>query len=283
MVEWIEARSLLNATGNFNLYRGCTHGCIYCDSRSTCYRNGDFETIKVKADAAKLLQGELERKKEKRLLRTGGMSDPYVHLEEKLGTMRTVLKVIHTAGFGISVLTKSALVSRDLDLYKKIDERYKAIVQMTITTTSDTLASQIEPRVSPPSERLAVLKAYSDQGITTGIWMTPLLPFLTDTKENIIAIVKAAQAAGVTFIRHFGIGTTMREGSREYFYQQLDTLFPHLKSKYQKTYGNRYICASLSEKELSMVFETACKHAGILYKPEEIDALFKKNIQLKLF
>ncbi|MFW5894917.1 MAG: radical SAM protein, partial [Bacillota bacterium] len=269
----------------FNLIRGCTHGCIYCDSRSACYDIGPFEDIAIKKNAIGIMTIELARMKTKKILRTGGMSDPYVHAEKDLGLMKKALKAIHDHAQGISVLTKSAMILRDLDLYKAINQKTKAIVQLTVTTPDDSLARIIEPRVTLPSKRFETLKAFSDQGITTGIWMTPLLPFITDTPGGIRRIVEKAKKAGVTFIRVFGMGTTMREGSREYFYQALDRHFPTLKERYIKTFGNQYICDSQRAPLLWKVFRESCEAHGILYQHEAIDALFNldHDTQLSLF
>lgn len=281
----IEAKSILLPNKTFNLYKGCSHGCIYCDSRSACYQIEDFDTVKVKKDAVVILSKELASKKVKSILKTGGMSDPYVHLEKQLEVTKKSLELIHHYGFGINVLTKSDMILRDIELYKKINDRYKAIVQMTITTMDDDLASKIEPNVTPPSSRMKALKKFSDLGITTGIWMTPLLPFISDTKENIESIVWAAKQANVTFILVFGFGTTMREGSRDYFYQKLDEKFPDYRKLYEKTYKNQYICDSLKSDELKTLFEKLCRDNGILYKHEDIEkaCAFEPYIQQSLF
>jgi DNA repair photolyase len=281
----IEAKSILLPNKTFNLYKGCSHGCIYCDSRSDCYEIEDFDMVKVKKNAVYILNQELASKKEKSMLRTGGMSDPYVHLERTLKVTESCLKVIYQHGFGINVLTKSDLILRDLELYKNINNRYKAIVQMTITTTDDKLASKIEPHVTLPSKRFEALKKFSDEGITTGIWMTPLLPFICDTKENIKSIVYKAKEAGVTFILVFGFGTTLRSGSRDYFYDALDKLFLNYRTLYEKTYKNQYICDSPYAKELKTYFEALCDEVGIIYDHEAINDLCSYNpyTQQRLF
>ncbi|MFU8786794.1 MAG: SPL family radical SAM protein [Candidatus Izemoplasmataceae bacterium] len=276
-MRYIEAKSIIQSNHNFNLYRGCTHGCIYCDSRSTCYQVGDFDNIAVKKDALIIMENQLKRKRKKTLLTTGAMSDPYVHIEKDILLMRGALSLVKKYGFGISVLTKSNLVLRDLDLYKEINFNHKAIVQLTITTTNDELAKKIEPHVTLPSKRYEALKIFSSHGITTGIWMTPILPFITDNEENIIETVKKAAQAKVTFIVSFGIGTTMREGSRDYFYNQLDQFFPGLKDQYIKTFKDKYICDSPNAKRLQKVFEDTCDAYGILHKHDTIWKLFKAS------
>ncbi len=279
-MRYIEAKTIIQSNHNFNLYRGCTHGCIYCDARSDCYQVGDFENVAVKKDALSILASELSKKRKKSILTTGAMSDPYVHIEKQLLLMKETLNLVYKYGFGISVLTKSTLILRDLEMYKKINEAHKAIVQLTITTADDALAKIIEPHVALPSERFDALKQFSDAKITTGIWMTPILPFINDTIDNIKRIVENASASGVSFIVSFGMGTTIRAGSREYFYEQLDKSFPTLKNKYIHTFKDKYICDSPNAKTLTKVFESLCEHFGILYKQKDINALIQqKTIQ----
>lgn len=273
----IQAKSIIQPSGNFNLLRGCTHGCIYCDSRSACYDVGPFEDIAVKEGAIETLNRELASMRTKKVLRTGGMSDPYVHAEKDLELMKRALKAIEGHNQGISVLTKSAMILRDIDRYDAINRKTKAIVQLTITTPHDTIARIIEPHVTLPSKRFETLKAFSERGITTGLWMTPLLPFITDKPEDARLIVRKAKAAGVAFIRVFGMGTTMREGSREHFYKALDEHFPGLKERYKRTYGNQYICDSPLSQELWDAFEDACEEHGILFREEDIESLFRFN------
>lgn len=225
------------------------------------------------------MEAELKRKRKKAILTTGSMSDPYLHLESELHVTEQALALIAKYGFGISVLTKNAMIERDLDWYRKINQNYKALVQMTITTTDDEIAKKIEPNVSLPSERLSTLRRFSEAGITTGIWMTPILPFITDTEANIVSIVESAKAAGVKYIVQFGFATTMREGSREHFYSELDKHFPGLRKQYEMTFRNQYICPSPKASQLQNVFQQACLEAGILFKPQDIHNLFQSNIQ----
>lgn len=282
---YIDAKSIIQANNNFNLTKGCMHGCIYCDSRSTCYQNGLFDQIKIKADAIKIMDKELSKRREKAILTSGGMNDPYISMAESLELTRNALKTIYKHGFGVSILTKSTNVLRDLELIKDINHRYKAIVQMTVTTFDDDMAKKIEPNVSLPSERFECLKQFSKAGINTGLWMTPILPFITDTEENIKGIVKRAHEAGVKFIVMYGIGTTMREGSREYFYNRLEKLFPGLKTKYMFTYKDEYICDSPDAPHLHDLFEEECDKYGIIYESSEIEKYMmnKPYEQLSLF
>lgn len=271
---------------NFNVYRGCDHGCIYCDARSTVYQiDGLFSDVIVKGNAPELMEAYLKRKRSKTVLVTGGMSDPYNHVEKKEEVFLQVLKVIKRYGFGIYLLTKSSLVERDLELIKTIHYQYKAVVAMTLTTTDDQLASKIEPHVSLPSERLNTLKLYAHHGIMTGVWFCPVLPFLCDTISNVQAVVRAAAAAGVSFIVNFGMGTTMRDGSREYFYDALDRLYPGMKEQYQKQYHRQYVCDSPRAKELYQAFKEECEQHHVVYDWNEIQALIREpNVkQLSLF
>ena len=280
------AKTLIQAkTNNFNLYRGCTHGCIYCDSRSECYQiDGDFEDVIVKENACELAKIELSKKRKKIVIHTGSMSDPYVHLEKELKLMRCILEVVYEYGHGIGFITKSALALRDLDLFQAINKKSKVIACYTLTTVNDKVAKMIEPYVSLPSERLQALKAFRESNITTGVWMTPLLPGITATKENIKRIVEACASVGVTFIVAFGMGTTMRAGSRDYFYQKLDELYPGLKERYQSYYGNQYICDPPNHEELWEVFRSECMKYRILINQEEIWRLYKlDNDERSLF
>lgn len=282
---YIDANSIIQGNNNFNLTKGCIHGCIYCDSRSTCYQNGLFDQIKIKSDAIKIMNKELSKKRKKAILTTGAMNDPYISIPESLELTRNALKTIYQHGFGLSILTKSANMLRDLQLIKDINHRYKAIVQMTVTTYDDDIAKKIEPNVTRPSERFACLKQFSKAGLKTGIWMTPLLPYITDTEDNIKGIIKRAHNVGVKFIIMYGIGTTMREGSREYFYNRLEKLYPGLKTKYIYTYKDEYICDSPNAAYLQKVFEETCEQYDILYKSEDIEKyIFNKPYeQLSLF
>jgi DNA repair photolyase len=273
----IYAKRIVQANNNFNLYKGCSHGCIYCDSRSLCYQIDAFDEVSFKKDAILLMNEELRHKRQKAILTTGGMSDPYVHLEEDMKLTKQALEVIYTHGFGVALLTKSTMVLRDIELIEKINQKNKAIVQMTLTTLDDQLASLIEPNVSLPTERLLALQSFSNRGITTGVWLAPVLPFITDSKENIIQIIKACKQVGVSFIIQYGMGTTMRDGSREYFYKGLSKHFPHLLSRYQNIYKTHYVCPSPHHLELMEVFEKTCEAEGILYKSEDIKNIFTSN------
>jgi DNA repair photolyase len=281
----IEAKSLIGSNYNFNLYRGCSHGCIYCDSRSLCYQIGDFNDIMVKTNAISLLDQELTRKRNKVLLTTGSMSDPYLPLEKDLKLMRGCLEVINKHGFGIGILTKSDLILRDSDLLKVINDKAKVIVDMTITTYDDKLCKVLEPNVAPTSRRFEVLKEYAKMGIEVGIWLGPILPFINDDINNLVNILGEAHKIGVSHIIVFAFGLTLREGNREYFYQELDKCFPQLKARYIKTFGNSYECLSPNHKQLWEVFKQKCDEYNISY---DINKFFchklpSKFSQLTLF
>lgn len=262
----VEVKGILSAQNGINIYRGCTHGCIYCDSRSRCYQiNHDFEDIEVKTNAPKLLEEAMQRKRKKCMIGTGAMSDPYIHLEEKLGNTRKCLELIKAYGFGLSIQTKSARILRDLDLLKKINEKTKCVVQMTLTTYDEDLCKIIEPNVSTTKERYEVLKVMRDNGIPTVVWLSPILPFINDTEENIRGILNYCVEAKVHGIICFGMGLTLREGNREYFYKKLDKHFPGMKDKYIVNYGNSYEVASANNEKLMNMVKEVCASNHILF------------------
>ena len=276
-MHFVDAKGILSARNGMNIYRGCTHGCIYCDSRSRCYGfTHPFEDIEVKRNAPALLEQKLRSKRKKCMIGTGAMCDPYLHCEEELRLTRACLEIIARYGFGVSVLTKSDRILRDLDLLGSIQEKSKAVAQMTLTTWDDRLCRIIEPEVCVTSRRLEVLRTMKEAGIPTVVWMTPLLPFINDTKENLEGILEGCLEAGVKGILCFGMGLTLREGNREYFYQALDRHFPGLRREYQRRYGNAYELPSPRHRELQQIFEDTCAKAGILYRPEDIFAYLRE-------
>ena len=281
-------KSILSAHNGMNIYRGCSHGCIYCDSRSKCYQiNHLFEDIEVKENATILLEQALIRKKTKCMIGTGSMTDPYIHLEKKLENTRKCLELIYKYGFGLSIQTKSNLILRDIELLKKINERTKCVVSITMTTYDDELVKLIEPNVSSTKERFEVLKILRDNNIPTIIWLTPILPFINDNLENIKGIIEYAKEANVYGIICFNMGLTLREGNREYFYKELDKKFPGLKEKYIKKYGNSYEVISPKNYELMNYFYNECKKNNIETDYNKIfkymNTLETKKEQLSLF
>ena len=272
-MHFVDAKGILTGgKGHFgmNIYRGCSHGCIYCDSRSKCYQfTHAFEDIEVKRNAPELLEQALKSKRQKAMIGTGSMSDPYMHCEEQLGLTRRCLEVIRKYGFGAAVQTKSDRILRDLDLLDEINRKARCVVQITLTTYDDALCRIIEPNVCTTKRRIEVLQAMRKRGIPTVVWLTPILPFINDTKENIQAILDACAQAQVKGIICFDMGLTLREGDREYYYAALDKFFPGLKEKYIRTYGNAYEVPSPDSRELMNLFRSFCRENGILYRPEE--------------
>lgn len=270
-MHFVTAKGILSSKNGMNLYRGCSHGCIYCDSRSKCYHmEHAFEDIEVKENAVDLLTHALTHKRRKCMIGTGSMTDPYIPLEMELRNVRKALQVIYELGFGFTVITKSDLILRDLDLLQKINKRTKCVVQMSLTTYDEDLCRKIEPNVSTTKERFAVLKKLRDAGIPSVVWMSPILPFINDTKENISGILEMCAEAEVYGVVCFGMGLTLREGNREYFYEQLDRLFPSLKERYIQTYGNEYIVESPSCRPLMKLFHQKCQEAGLVHNNEQI-------------
>ena len=270
-MHYVKARGILSARNGMNLYRGCQHGCIYCDSRSKCYQmDHDFEDIAVKENALELLEAALKSKRKPCMIGTGSMTDPYMPLERELGMTRRSLELIDRYGFGAAVLTKSDLVLRDLDLLRRINGKTKAVVQMTLTTADEGLCRIIEPNVCTTKDRVAALKEFQRAGIPTVVWFSPILPFLNDTEENVRDIVSLCREAGVKGIIHFGTGVTLREGDREYFYTKLNQHFPGLKEQYIHTYGNAYEVLSPRNRELTALFQNLCEQYGIWHDNNQI-------------
>lgn len=271
---------------NMNLYQGCCHGCIYCDSRSTCYGIDNFDVVRVKKDSSILLSKTLLTKKKKGVIGIGAMSDTYNPFEKDLEVTRTALKIIKDTGFGVCIDTKSPLIVRDIDLLQEITKKHSAIVKMTITCDDDALSKKIEPHVAVSSKRFDALKQLSEANIYCGILLMPLLPFINDTEENIIGIVEKAHQAGAKFIYPM-FGLTMREGQREHLYKMLDQEFPGLSAKYNATYHNQYVCNSIHLRRLRAVFKQECKKYDILYSMPAIIKAYKKeepkSEQLRLF
>jgi len=272
-MHYVKAKGILSPDNGMNLYRGCSHGCIYCDSRSKCYQmNHAFEDIEVKENALELLEKALLSKKKRCMIGTGAMSDPYLPLEEKLRFTRGALELIEKHGFGVAIQTKSTRILRDLDILQRINENSRAVVQMTLTTHDDGLCRRLEPNVSTTSERVAALKQFRDAGIPTVVWLCPILPYINDTKENIEGILQSCIEANVKGILCFNMGLTLREGNREYFYAQLDRHFPGMKERYIRSYGNAYEINSPRNAELMRLYHRTCEKAGIMHDIHEIFA-----------
>lgn len=265
-MHFVNAKGILSAQNGMNIYRGCTHGCIYCDSRSICYGfTHDFEDIEVKQNAPELLEKALKSKRKQCMIGTGAMCDPYMHCEDKLRLTRKCLEIIDRHGFGVTIQTKSTRILHDLDLIKSINAQSKAVVQITMTTYNEKLCRILEPNVSTTKERYEALKIFRENGIPTVVWLSPILPFINDTKENIEGILNYCVRAGVKGIICFGMGVTLREGDREYFYNALDRHFPGMKERYIRKYGKSYELTSPNNHELMKIFTDTCQKHGIIY------------------
>ena len=270
-MHYINSKSILSTKNGMNLYRGCSHGCIYCDSRSKVYNmDHEFEDIAVKENGISLLKKALKKKNKNVMIGTGSMSDPYMPLEEKLKYTRKTLEIIYNHGHGFTCITKSDLILRDLDLLKKINEKTKAVVQMTLTTADDELCRIIEPNVCTTKERVEVLKKLNEANIPTIVWLCPILPYINDSEENINQILDYCIDANVKGILCFGMGLTLREGNREYFYKKLDEHFPGLKEKYRRTYKNSYGLKSPNNRKLMKIFKERTDEHNIMNNIDEI-------------
>ena len=269
-MHFVEAKGILSSNNGMNIYRGCTHGCIYCDSRSRCYGfTHEFEDIEVKINAPQLLERALKSKRKRCMIGTGAMCDPYLHIEESLKLTRKCLELIDQYEYGVAVQTKSTRVLRDMDLLKSINDKTKAVVQMTMTTYDETLCKILEPNVSTTKERFKALLQFKEAGIPSIVWLTPILPFINDTEENIRGILEYCVKAGVKGIICFGMGVTLRDGDREYFYKALDKHFPGVKNKYIRTYGNAYDILSPNNEKLLEIFKEVCVKNGMMYQIKE--------------
>lgn len=283
MTRFIQAKSILSPLKkgsdtyfgiryNMNLYRGCQHGCIYCDSRSKCYGIDDFTNIQVKQNSLELLEKELRSKREKGTIGFGSMNDPYMPVEKELMLSRKALEVIVRHKFPVHLITKSNLVCRDIDLLQEISKTYAA-VSVTITTSNDVMSRQIEPGAPLSSQRFETIRSLSQAGIYCGVTLMPVLPYITDTPENIEQIVRRAKDAGAGYIIG-SMGMTLREGQREYYYDQLDKKFPGMKENYMVRYGHDYSCNVPDHKSLWKLFQETCRKEGIpiamkFYAPQE--------------
>ena len=269
-MHFVDAKAALTTRNGLNIYRGCAHGCVYCDSRSACYRfTHSFEDIEVKQNVPELLEALLQKKRKKIVISTGSMSDPYQPCEKELRLTRRFLEIVDQYGFGASVITKSDLVLRDIDLFERINRKAKSVLQMTLTIADKSLSRILEPNVCPSARRYEVLKAFQARGIPTVVWMTPILPFLTDTEENIRTILDWCFDAGVKGIVCFGAGVTLRSGDREYYYRALDRHFPGLSEEYRRRYGDAYEVNSPDNAKLMDLFHAECEKHGVLHDPDD--------------
>ena len=290
-MHFVDAKGILTRKNGYygmNIYRGCSHGCIYCDSRSKCYQfTHPFEDIEVKQNAPELLEKALRSKKKKCMIGTGAMSDPYMHCEEKLRLTRRCLEIIQKYGFGAAIQTKSDRVLQDIDLLDEINRSAKCVVQITLTTYDDYLCSILEPNVCNTKRRIEVLEKMQKRGIPTIVWLTPILPFINDNEDNVTSIMRECARTGVKGVIDFGMGLTLREGDREYYYAALDKHFPGLKQRYIRTYRNSYELPSPNAKELTAIYKRICKENGIMSTTDEcfqyIGKFPEKQSQISIF
>jgi DNA repair photolyase len=293
-MEYIPAKTIVTRTKdhkwfgvdyNMNIYRGCSHGCIYCDSRSLCYGIENFEQIRAKQDALRIIRDDLLKKRKRGVVATGAMSDPYNPCEKELKLTRNALELLNAYRFGAALATKSALVIRDTNILRDIQNHSPVLVKMTITTADDNLCEIVEPGAPLSSERFEAVKTLSGSGIYTGILMMPILPFIEDTEENIKSIVRRAGECGARFV-YPALGMTLRAGNREYYYEKLDQYFPGIKEKYAAKYDERYNCASPHAKRLRTVFTKECARFELRHEMKDIIIDYKRGYtakQLDLF
>ena len=290
-MHFVDAKGILTGNSGYygmNIYRGCTHGCIYCDSRSKCYQfTHPFEDIEVKQNAPELLEKALRSKRKKCMIGTGAMSDPYMHCEEELRLTRKCLRIINKYGFGAAIQTKSDRILQDIDLLDDINRSAKCVVQITLTTYDDELCRILEPNVCNTKRRIEVLEKMQERDIPTIVWLTPVLPFINDTAENVTAIMNECVRAGVKGIIDFGMGLTLREGDREYYYAALDKYFPGMIQRYIRRYGNSYELPSPAAKDLMAIVQRTCKKNGIMSTPDEcfryMRELPEKQTQISIY
>lgn len=270
---------------NMNIYRGCNHGCIYCDSRSECYHIDSFGRVRAKEHALEIIRNDLRRKVKTGVVATGSMSDPYNPAERELKLTRYALELLNAYEFGVGIATKSDLVLRDMDVLCDIKEHSPVLVKVTITTADDEQAKIVEPNAPVSSKRFEILRQMAGHGLYAGVLLMPVLPFLEDSEENVLAVVERAADCGARFI-YPAFGMTLRRGNREWYYDRLDEHYPGLSTQYQKRYGDSYVCTSPRAKQLWEAFRRACDQKGLLYDMQEIIRSYKMgygDMQLKFF
>lgn len=282
------AKSILSTKNEMNIYKGCTHGCIYCDSRNKNYHIEDFTDVEVKENAPELLEAVLKRKKDKIMVSMGTLSDPYVHCEQELGLTKECLEIIAKYDHGVTLLTKSDLVLRDIEILKQINQKAKCVVGMTITTFDDNLCKIIEPGVCPTSRRVAVLKELAEAGIPTIVWITPLLPFINDTEENIKKILELVLEVKAKGIIYYGPGMTLREGTKEYYFEALDKHYPLLRRRYQRDFkGKSEIYQNSNVFKFDYIIKDFCEKNDIMYDPDDVfyftSNMDRNTVQLSIF
>ena len=291
-MEYVKAKTIVNRTRDnwwfgtdygMNIYRGCSFGCIYCDSRSDCYGVENFDRVRAKEDALRIIRDDLRKKTKRGVIHTGSMSDPYTTAEKPLKLMRNALELINAFHFGVCIATKSPLVVRDIDILQDIQTHSPVIVSLSITALEDHLSGKIELNAPPSSERFQALKALADAGIYCGILLMPVIPYMTDSEENILGIVRKAAQCGAKYV-HTSMGMSLRDGQREHFYEKIG---PQLEKIYQERYNKRYQCQVPESRKLWNAFKMECDRLGLLYKMEDITKDYQENgfkmNQLSLF
>ncbi|MHC1683827.1 MAG: radical SAM protein [Clostridiaceae bacterium] len=289
-MEYISAKTIISGyrsnnnwfgtNYNMNIYKGCCHGCIYCDARSECYQIKDFDTVRAKENSIELINNELRGKRKKGVVGTGAMSDPYNPFEAKYKLTRSALEAINKFNFGAAIITKSNLITRDIDVLKEIKSHSPVLIKITITTADDDLCRKVEPNVSVSSKRFEAIRKLSSNGIFTGILLMPVLPFIEDNNENIFEIIRLAKENGANFI-YPAFGVTLRQNQRDHFFSKLDETFPEVTQRYIKEYGFSYECRSKRAKELWGIFKSECDKAKILYRMGDIIEGYKKQYEVK--
>lgn len=272
LIQEINAKSIISRSKHpsswfgveygMNIYRGCQHGCIYCDSRSECYHVEHFdEDIIVKINAVELLEQQLRKMRKRYTIGTGAMSDPYMPIEKKYQLTRKTLEVIERFQMRAHIATKSNLILRDIDILESISKRY-ASVAMTITTMNEDLAKIIEPHAPSPKERMEAVGILNSVGIKAGLLVMPQLPYLMEDREHLEGLVMAAKYCDAQFV-YPGFGVTLRDRQREYYYNKLEEFYPVLVAKYKSRFDNNYMAACVNQKKMKEYFYQRCKEEGI--------------------
>ncbi|ALS02256.1 radical SAM protein [Enterococcus silesiacus] len=277
-MDYISAKSILSKSRTnewfgtdytMNLYKGCHHGCVYCDSRSECYQIDHFEKVRGKKQAIEILSKELSSKKKKGIVGTGSMSDPYNFFERSQKLTLRSLELFHHFGYGVSIATKSSLVTRDHQLLERIAQHSPVNVSLSVSTMDDELAKKIERAVSLPSQRLEAVRQLATSGIYTGVILMPMLPFLTDDWSTIELVVLKAAEAGAKYVYPF-FGMTLRDRQKEHYFTFLAHYFPEILMKYKENYDRNYFCGIQNQAQITSKFYTLCDKLGMDYQMEKI-------------
>ena len=270
---------------NMNIYKGCCHGCIYCDSRSDCYRVDDFDRVRVKSDALRVIRDDLQSKRRTGVVATGAMSDPYNPFEKELLLTRHALELLSAFGFGVGIATKSPLITRDIDVLQEIAARSPVLCKVTVTTTDDALARKLEPHAPPPSARLDAIAKLSDAGLFAGVLLLPVLPFITDSEDSVRTLVRRAQECGARFV-YAWFGVTLRGNQRQYFCDRLDEQFPACVHAIAAHSASAMNVSARVHSGCGDVFASECRESGLYYRMSDIIRAYQAPYaepQLRLF